>query len=130
MTLSDNGIARAGAAIVDRFGARRAGSLPSPFGLTGLPHTAPVGGSGVAKILSWNLLRLTGASPEDVAGLIERERPDLLLMQECTRSMSRITSLVGGHFVRAPLPGRIHGPATWSPTPLPAPPVVLTLPSG
>ncbi|MBN8927559.1 MAG: endonuclease/exonuclease/phosphatase family protein [Rhodospirillales bacterium] len=91
--------------------------------------TAPYGRTG-AKVLSWNLLRLTGASPEDVAGLIERERPDLLLMQECTRSMSRITSLVGGHYVRAPLPGRIHGLATWSPHPLPTPPTVLTLPAG
>ncbi len=31
------------------------------------------------KVISWNLLRLTGAGVEDVAALIQQHRPDLLL---------------------------------------------------
>ncbi|HTZ76719.1 MAG TPA: endonuclease/exonuclease/phosphatase family protein [Stellaceae bacterium] len=79
------------------------------------------------KVVSWNLLRLTGAAVEDVVRLIERERPDLLLMQEATKEMERLPSLAGGHFHWEPLPKRIHGLAAWSPFPLP-PPVVLPLP--
>jgi endonuclease/exonuclease/phosphatase family metal-dependent hydrolase len=82
------------------------------------------------KIISWNLLRLTGASLEDVVGLIHRERPDLLLMQEATRAIDGLAEKVGGHYRRSPLPGRIHGPAAWSPTPLSGPSVVLPLPAG
>jgi endonuclease/exonuclease/phosphatase family metal-dependent hydrolase len=37
--------------------------------------------------------------------------------------------MLGGHYVRHPLPGRIHGLAAWSPRPLPDP-TVLELPSG
>jgi endonuclease/exonuclease/phosphatase (EEP) superfamily protein YafD len=82
------------------------------------------------KIISWNLLRVTGATMEDVAGLIRREQPDLLLMQEATHHMEEICARVGGVFARAPLPGRIHGPAMWSATPWPHPPLVAALPSG
>ncbi len=39
------------------------------------------------KLISWNLLRLTGASLDDVVRLISREDPDLLLMQEATREI-------------------------------------------
>lgn len=87
-------------------------------------------GSLACKIISWNLLRLTGASLSDIVGLIEQERPDLLLMQEATQALDGLCVRVGGYFARAPLPGRIHGPAIWSPIPWRQPPVVLTLPSG
>jgi endonuclease/exonuclease/phosphatase (EEP) superfamily protein YafD len=68
------------------------------------------------KIISWNLLRLTGASLHEVISLIERERPDVLLMQEATRSIDGLARAVGGHYVRHPLPGNVHGhgPATWT----------------
>lgn len=82
------------------------------------------------KIISWNLLRLVGATPDDVASLVRRERPDLLLMQEATREMEGLASRLGGHYARAPLPGRIHGLAIWSLRPFPAPPRVLPLPAG
>lgn len=82
------------------------------------------------KIISWNLLRLVGASPDDVANLVRRERPDLLLMQEATREMDDLVSHVGGHYTRAPLPRRIHGLAMWSLRPFPAAPRVLPLPAG
>jgi endonuclease/exonuclease/phosphatase (EEP) superfamily protein YafD len=82
------------------------------------------------KIISWNLLRTTGASLDDIARLIRREQPDLLLMQEATHHIEALTERVGGVFARAPLPGRIHGLAMWSPTPWAAPPVVVPLPSG
>ena len=81
----------------------------------------------MTKIISWNLLRLVGASLDDVAGLVRRERPGLLLMQEATRSIDGLTSRIGGHYARVPLPGRIHGLAVWSPAPLPEP-RVLALP--
>jgi endonuclease/exonuclease/phosphatase (EEP) superfamily protein YafD len=70
------------------------------------------------KVISWNLLRLTGAAVEDVAALIQCERPDLLLMQEATETMDALPSLVGGHFWREPSPRRIHGLAAWSLDPL------------
>jgi endonuclease/exonuclease/phosphatase (EEP) superfamily protein YafD len=82
------------------------------------------------KIISWNLLRLRGAQLADVAGLIEQERPDLLLMQEATEAIDGLPSRFGGHYARAPLPGRIHGLAMWSPRPLASDPQVLPLPPG
>jgi endonuclease/exonuclease/phosphatase family metal-dependent hydrolase len=66
------------------------------------------------RIISWNLLRLEGAAMDDVAALLERERPDLLLMQEVTQHMDRLPTLVPGHYHRLPWPGRIHGLAAWS----------------
>jgi endonuclease/exonuclease/phosphatase family metal-dependent hydrolase len=66
------------------------------------------------KVISWNLLRLTGAAVGDVAKLVEREKPDVLLMQEVTEHMDALPSLVGGHFHRQPWPGRIHGLAVWT----------------
>ena len=67
------------------------------------------------KIISWNLLRLVGASLGDVARLIERQTPDLLLMQEATEEIDGLPLLLGGHYHRASLPGRVHGLAAWSP---------------
>ncbi len=83
----------------------------------------------VTKIISWNLLRLTGASIGDVVRLAKRERPDLLLLQEATRDIDELAGYLGGSYFRAPLPGRIHGLAMWSPVARPKP-AVLSLPSG
>jgi endonuclease/exonuclease/phosphatase (EEP) superfamily protein YafD len=82
------------------------------------------------KLISWNLLRLTGASLDDVVRLIRREDPDLLLMQEATREMDDLTKHVGGEYQRNLLPGRVHGLAVWSPVPLPGSPQVLPLQAG
>ncbi len=82
------------------------------------------------KIVSWNLLRRTGAAVDDVAALVEREAPDLLLMQEATRAIGFLEDRVGGFYAWAPLPGRIHGLAMWSPTPFPSAPRIVALPSG
>ena len=73
------------------------------------------------KVISWNLLRLTGAGVEDVAALVERHHPDLLLLQEVIEEMADLPALVGGYFFRQPLEGRIYGLAVWSPHPLPRP---------
>ena len=81
------------------------------------------------KIISWNLLRLTGARVGDVVRLAKHERPDLLLMQEATREIDALADYLGGFYARVPLPGRIHGLAVWSPSRLPKP-LVLKLPSG
>jgi endonuclease/exonuclease/phosphatase (EEP) superfamily protein YafD len=82
------------------------------------------------KLISWNLLRLTGASLRDIARLIEREQPDLMLMQEATHDIDALPSIVGGGYARAPLPGRIHGLAMWAPRRLPSQPFVIPLPAG
>ena len=66
------------------------------------------------KIISWNLLRRTGAAVEDVAALVAREHPDVLLMQEATREIEALPSMIDGHFHRVPWAKRIHGLAVWS----------------
>jgi endonuclease/exonuclease/phosphatase (EEP) superfamily protein YafD len=96
----------------------------------GRPAADDHGANAPIKIVSWNLLRRTGASLDDVARLIRRERPDIMLMQEATVELEPLASRVGGHFTRAPLPGRIHGPAVWSRRPWRSRPIVLALPSG
>ena len=73
------------------------------------------------KVISWNLLRLTGAGVEDVAALIEQHHPDLLLLQEATEELTELPARVGGCFFRDPLDGRIYGLAVWSPHPLTRP---------
>ena len=84
-------------------------------------------GAGRLRVLSWNLLRLTGATVEDVAGLVRAAKPDLLLLQEATKKIEALPELVGGHFFREPLPRRIYGLAAWSPHEFP-PPQALALP--
>jgi len=82
------------------------------------------------KLLSWNLLRTTGASIHDVVRLIDQEQPDLMLMQEATREIDELPRHIGGGYIRAPLPGRIHGLAMWMPGALPSTPTVIPLPAG
>jgi endonuclease/exonuclease/phosphatase family metal-dependent hydrolase len=81
------------------------------------------------KIISWNLLRLTGASVDDIVRLIHRERPDLLLMQEATEDIGHLPARIGGFYASSPLVGRIHGLAMWSPEP-PRSVNILPIPSG
>lgn len=106
---------------------------PAPLGLDTVAQ-APIHQADAAsvsrKIVSWNLLRRTGAAVGNVVALIEQERPDLLLMQEATRDIAGITERVGGAYAWAPLPGRIHGLAMWSPTPWRTAPGIVRLPSG
>ncbi len=80
------------------------------------------------KIISWNFLRTVGASVDDVAGLILREKPDLLLMQEATSDIDLLPAQIGGHYARTPLPDHIHGLAMWSTTAIT--PRILHLPRG
>lgn len=82
------------------------------------------------KIISWNLLRLVGASPAEVAALIARESPDVVLMQEATPAIDRLPELVGGHYMRRLQPGRVHGLAVWSRDRPVATPEVVALPQG
>ncbi len=82
------------------------------------------------KIVSWNLLRKTGASIDDVIGLIQTKQPDLMLMQEATREIDHLPDRIGGYYARSPLPGRIHGVACWSPLPFHRPPSVWALQPG
>ena len=80
------------------------------------------------KVISWNLLRLVGAEAEDVANLIRREKPDVMLMQEATKHIDALPSLIGGHFHRLSWLGRIHGLGVWSPHHF-GPPRALSLPA-
>jgi endonuclease/exonuclease/phosphatase (EEP) superfamily protein YafD len=73
------------------------------------------------------LLRRTGAAVEDVAALIERYHPDLLLMQEATEELAALPAIVGGYFFREHFNRRIYGLAAWSHHPFP-PPYPLPLP--
>ncbi len=82
------------------------------------------------KIVSWNLLRRVGATLDDVVALIERERPDLLLMQEVTHPFASLCDRVGGSYAWELQPGRIHGLAVWSAAPLAEPPVIGALRPG
>ena len=61
------------------------------------------------KVISWNLLRLTGAAVEDVAALVRCEQPDLLLMQEATDTMDASPLLVGGYSGASPPPSEFTG---------------------
>jgi endonuclease/exonuclease/phosphatase (EEP) superfamily protein YafD len=102
-------------------------ATPRTAPLADTAHTAP---ARPRKIISWNLLRTTGAQLDDIVRLIRREQPDLLLMQEATHHIEGLTARIGGSFARAPLPGRIHGLAMWSPTQWAHPPTVIALPAG
>jgi len=104
--------------------ARRRTSAP-PSDASGTPDRIPS-----KKIVSWNLLRRTGAAVECLVALIERERPDLLLMQEATREIGALRERMGGVYAWAPLPGRIHGPAMWAPEPWESEPEIVELPAG
>lgn len=84
----------------------------------------------MVKIISWNLLHSVGAGVDEVAQLILDERPDLLLMQETTAAIDRLSSKVGGFYARDPLPGRLHGLAAWSPTAFAVPPEARILQRG
>ena len=81
-------------------------------------------------VISWNLLHQFGATADDVAQLIERWQPDLVLMQEATHQIDRLPANIGGFYARSPLPGRRHGVAAWSRLPFHATPVDLPLPAG
>ncbi len=82
------------------------------------------------KVISWNLLNKLGATLDDVVELIERERPDLLLMQEVTHPFSTLRDRVGGAYAWEPQPGRIHGLAVWSAAPLQQVPLIGALTPG
>jgi endonuclease/exonuclease/phosphatase (EEP) superfamily protein YafD len=82
------------------------------------------------KIISWNILREVGATLEDVVGLITRERPDLLLMQEATAPFGALCDHVGGCYAWEPQPQRIHGLAMWSAAPWRSPPAFSAISRG
>lgn len=82
------------------------------------------------RVISWNLLRRTGATVHDIAALIEAEKPDVLLMQEATVEIDMLPDVIGGHYARNPQPGRIHGVACWSRIPFARAPRACTIPSG
>jgi len=83
---------------------------------------------GDLRVVSWNLLRRTGAGVDDVARLIKSHQPDLLFLQEATEEITQLPTLVGGHFFRHPMERRIYGLAAWSPQAFP-PTTALRLPA-
>ncbi|VAW21697.1 Putative membrane-spanning protein [hydrothermal vent metagenome] len=67
------------------------------------------------KIVSWNLLYRRGAAVCDVAVMIEKERPDLFLMQEATEDIDNLSSISGGRFYKLPWKGKTYSLALWAP---------------
>jgi endonuclease/exonuclease/phosphatase (EEP) superfamily protein YafD len=82
------------------------------------------------KLISWNLLHRGGATLGEIEGLVEAERPDLLVMQEALQELDALPRRVGGHYARVALPGRRHGLAAWSPFPFAKAPSDLALQPG
>jgi endonuclease/exonuclease/phosphatase (EEP) superfamily protein YafD len=68
----------------------------------------------VIKVVSWNLYYRSGASLDDVLEVIERENPDLLLMQEATPAIDEVVSIAGGSYHRQPWHDKKYGLAAWS----------------
>lgn len=77
------------------------------------------------KVISWNLLRRSGAAVKDLTALVERERPDLLLLQEAMEPVKSLPDLIGGQVHHDLLPGRVHGLAVWTPHIVLAPDVLF-----
>lgn len=102
---------------------------PDRPGAHSLHAHAPLPGQSF-RIVSWNLLRRTGASLNDVVEVATRYRPDIFLMQEATDEIDTLPNVLLGYYARLPLPGRIHGTACWSRFPFARPPVSCLLPSG
>lgn len=67
------------------------------------------------KIVSWNLLYRQGAAAADIARIIQRQRPDLFLMQEATRGIDDLPGLVGGRFYKLPWEGKSYSLGAWVP---------------
>src|SRR5215813_6424848 len=88
------------------------------------------------KVISWNLWHRGGALLDDLAALIEAERPDLLFMQEAKQMLRELDQRVGGHVHWQPMQRRVYGLAVWSPhelqdlhsVPLPISPFPLRVP--
>lgn len=88
------------------------------------------------KVISWNLWHRGGALLDDLAALIEAERPDLLFMQEAKQMLRELDRMVGGHVHWQPMQRRVYGLAVWSPhelqdlrsVPLPISPFPLRVP--
>ncbi len=67
------------------------------------------------KIVSWNLLYRQGAAAADIAGIIERQRPDLFLMQEATEGIDSLPSHAGGQLYKLPWKGKSYALGAWVP---------------
>ena len=67
------------------------------------------------KIVSWNLLYRQGAAAADIARIIERQRPDLFLMQEATEGIDVLPSHAGGHLHKLPWEGKSYALGAWVP---------------
>lgn len=88
------------------------------------------------KVISWNLWHRGGALLDDLAALIEAERPDLLFLQEAKQMLRELDQRVGGHVHWQPMQRRVYGLGAWSPhelsdlrsVPLPISPFPLRVP--
>jgi len=88
------------------------------------------------KVISWNLWHRGRALLDDLASLIEAEKPDLLFVQEAKQMLEGLGDRVGGHVHWQPMQRRVYGLAAWSPhqlqdlqsVPLPVSPFPLRVP--
>lgn len=95
---------------------RGPGSLIQPPALLrpawGREGTAATGSG--TRLLSCNLLHGSGAETDDVARLVEKHKPDVVLMQEAGTRLDTLQQRLGGHYARRQMGHREHGPAVWS----------------
>ena len=66
------------------------------------------------KIASWNLLHRSGGVVDRVSSFLEDVKPDLLLMQEATESVVRLSDRMSGSVYYHPWPGKSFGMAIWT----------------
>ncbi len=82
--------------------------------MAGTRHITSMRNASSIRLLSWNLLYKTGADVDDVARLVEKYDPDLVLMQEADPRLDPLPTRLGGHYERRQMGNRKHGPAVWS----------------
>jgi endonuclease/exonuclease/phosphatase (EEP) superfamily protein YafD len=70
------------------------------------------------RILSWNVLRRSGATPHDVAQLITQLSPDIALLQEVGASFASLTDIIGGQYEACPFLNREDGLGAWFRSPV------------
>ncbi|MGI9353521.1 MAG: endonuclease/exonuclease/phosphatase family protein [Rhizobiaceae bacterium] len=70
------------------------------------------------KIASWNLFHRAGATVDEIARIVDDEKPDLFLMQEVTPAIEVLPEIAGGHFWWQPWSDKRYGMAIWSSSPL------------
>ncbi|HEY0203367.1 MAG TPA: endonuclease/exonuclease/phosphatase family protein [Acetobacteraceae bacterium] len=79
-------------------------------------HRRPKGDA--LRLLSWNILRGSGARCFEIAALVRRHAVDVAVFQEAWEDLDGLPTTLGGFYRRLAMGGRRHGPAVWTPHPM------------